>query len=51
MELLTLELKARKKALDELREVLNEFDYDIAEKAIDTYMDCLEIIESGIISE
>jgi len=38
----TLYLQARKQALDELAERLVIEDYDIAEKAIDLYIDYLE---------
>lgn len=48
-ELLTLELKARRDTLDDLFEILTEEQFDIAEKAIDKYIDYLEQYESVII--
>jgi len=37
-------LKARKEALEELSELLSMDDYDIAERAIDKYIDYLELM-------
>lgn len=37
-------LRARRDALDALQEDLTEEEYDVAEKAIDKFLDCFDVI-------